>query len=47
MSKALGIRASTLYRWENYPPSAYTEETRILISDFVHNCVDHGYLEVK
>jgi DNA-binding transcriptional regulator YiaG len=47
LSKAMGIRPSTLFRWENNPPRKLSQKAKDLISDFVFNLVDDGYIVVR
>jgi hypothetical protein len=46
MAKAMGIRASTLFRWENNPPESFAAPSICLISDFAHSALDGGYITI-
>jgi transcriptional regulator with XRE-family HTH domain len=47
MARAMGIRPSQLFAWENNPPTNFAPVSKLLISDFVFNAVDRGYLALK
>ena len=47
MAKAMGIRASTFFRWENRPPDTFAADSVTLVTDFVYNALEGGYISIK